>query len=157
MFNAGGCSAGRASIGDYHRSAGEASKLSLLHERSRRLISNRIFTKSIQMTESFRGSLSAYWDRRLSARLTVADCYGVGCVQLVPASGSPCERALREAAVQTLNVGGMGMLMICTASRLQGMQQFDTTYGRAVRRWNRGGAVSCGILNQAGWMQARVR
>jgi hypothetical protein len=24
----------------------------------------------------------------------------------------------------------MGMLMICTASRLQGMQQFDTTYGR---------------------------
>jgi hypothetical protein len=25
----------------------------------------------------------------------------------------------------------MGMLMICTASRLQGMQQFDTKYGRA--------------------------
>jgi hypothetical protein len=23
----------------------------------------------------------------------------------------------------------MGMLMICTASRLQGMQQFDTSYG----------------------------
>ena len=33
--------------------------------------------------------------------------------------------------MQTLNVGGMGMLMICTASRLQGMQQFDTTCDRA--------------------------
>jgi hypothetical protein len=50
---------------------------------------------------------------------------------LIVVERSPCERALREAAVQTLNIGGMGMLMICTASRLQGMQQFDTTYGRA--------------------------
>jgi hypothetical protein len=52
---------------------------------------------------------------------------------LIVVERSPCERALREAAVQTLNKGGMGILMICTASRLQGMQQFDTTYGRACR------------------------
>ena len=53
------------------------------------------------------------------------------------------------------------MLMICTASRLQGMQQFDTTYGRARPEMDRG-AVNCGVLGQAGWfdcgrMQARVR
>jgi hypothetical protein len=35
--------------------------------------------------------------------------------------------------------------MICTASRLQGMQQFDTTYGRARPEMDRG-AVSCGVL-----------
>jgi hypothetical protein len=40
-------------------------------------------------------------------------------------------RLFSEAAGQTLNVGGMGMLMICAASRLQGMQQFDTAYGPA--------------------------
>src|SRR5215207_2953734 len=33
--------------------------------------------------------------------------------------------------VQTLNVAGMGVSMICKPSRLQGMQQFDTTYARA--------------------------
>jgi hypothetical protein len=33
--------------------------------------------------------------------------------------------------VETLNVCGMGILMICTASGLQCMQQFDTSYGRA--------------------------
>jgi hypothetical protein len=39
------------------------------------------------------------------------------------------------------------MLMICTASRLQGMQQFDTTYGRARPEMERG-AVSWGVLSQ---------
>jgi hypothetical protein len=63
--------------------------------------------------------------------------------------------------VQTLNVGGMGTLMICTTSRLQGMQQFDPDMAAPVRRRNRG-AVSCGVLNQAGWfdcgrMQASFR
>jgi hypothetical protein len=34
---------------------------------------------------------------------------------------------VRDAAVQTLNVGGMGMLMICTPSICKGMQQLETT------------------------------
>ena len=41
----------------------------------------------------------------------------------------------------------MGMLMIYTASRLQGMQQFDTTYGRARLEMDRG-AVNCGVLDR---------
>jgi hypothetical protein len=62
--------------------------------------------------------------------------------------------------VQTLNVAGMGVSMICRPSRLQGMQQFDTTYGRACPEME--SSVTCGVLNQAGWfdcgrMQARVR
>jgi hypothetical protein len=79
---------------------------------------------------------------------------------LIVVGRSTCEMALREAALQRLNVGGMGMLMICTASRLQGRQQFDTTYGRACPEME-SRAISCGVHQAGGFdcgrMQVRVR
>jgi hypothetical protein len=71
---------------------------------------------------------------------------------------SPCERALREAAVQTLNVGGMGM---CTALRFA--RHAAIRYLIRPRLSGDGiAALSAAYSNQAGWfdcgrMQARVR